>query len=102
MAPIDIGTINNQTDLLQTIPLTGTIFNITQSETSIINLSTTNITLDDQTTLINENNINNLPFLSNTIQLLNNNIDNNDNNNTSTVNTSSLTPTILFNNVSHQ
>lgn len=39
IAPIDLGTIQNASDILSTLPLTGTIINITHSDTSFINLS---------------------------------------------------------------
>lgn len=39
IAPISLGTIQNGSDILSTLPLTGTIINITHSDTSFINLS---------------------------------------------------------------
>lgn len=39
IAPINLGSIQNASDILNTLPLTGTIVNITHSDTSFINLS---------------------------------------------------------------
>lgn len=39
IAPVDLGSIQNASDILSTLPLTGTIVNITHSDTSFINLS---------------------------------------------------------------
>lgn len=39
IAPIHIGSIQNASDLFHTLPLTGTIVNISHSDTSFINLS---------------------------------------------------------------
>lgn len=39
IAPIALGSIQNASDILSTLPLTGTIINITHSDTSLINLS---------------------------------------------------------------
>lgn len=39
IAPISLGAIQNGSDILSTLPLTGTIINITHSDTSLINLS---------------------------------------------------------------
>lgn len=39
IAPISLGSIQNASDILSTLPLTGTIINITHSDTSLITLS---------------------------------------------------------------
>lgn len=39
IAPIELGSIQNASDILSTLQLTGTIVNITHSDTSFINLS---------------------------------------------------------------
>ncbi|XP_055372713.1 uncharacterized protein LOC129606414 [Condylostylus longicornis] len=44
IAPINIGAISNPSDLLSTLPLTGTIVNITHSDTAFFKLSTQNMT----------------------------------------------------------
>lgn len=44
IAPVDIGAFSNPAQLLQTLPITGTIVNITHSDTGYFQLSTSNLT----------------------------------------------------------
>lgn len=47
IAPVHIGAVSNISDILTSLPLTGSIVNITQSNTAIINLSSHNVTVEE-------------------------------------------------------
>jgi hypothetical protein len=70
IAPVHIGTIENPEDLLQTLPLTGTIFNISNSENPIVHLSTRNLTEAEQPTLISNVDFEDIPVVANSIPVL--------------------------------
>uniref|UniRef100_A0A1A9VHK2 DUF4794 domain-containing protein n=1 Tax=Glossina austeni TaxID=7395 RepID=A0A1A9VHK2_GLOAU len=55
IAPINIGAFSSAGELLQTLPLTGTIFNITQSDTAFYQLTATNISDSDKAYPVNAN-----------------------------------------------
>lgn len=56
LAPTHIGThnIEDLSSIVKSIPITGTIVNITESNTSFINLSRENVSLADQITHVND------------------------------------------------
>lgn len=65
IAPIDLGTIQNASDILSTLPLTGTIINITHSDTSFITLSH-RPSLTENGTILNPEDIARIPGLNGT------------------------------------
>lgn len=65
IAPIHIGSIQNASDILSTLPLTGTIINITHSDTSFINLSH-RPSITENGTILNINDIAKIPGLNGT------------------------------------
>lgn len=65
IAPFDIGTIQNATDVLSTLPLTGTIINITHSDTSFISLSH-RPTITENGTILNSDDIAKIPGINGT------------------------------------
>lgn len=69
IAPIDLGTIQNATDILSTLPLTGTIINITHSDTSFITLSH-RPSITENGTLLNPADIAKIPGLNGTSPIL--------------------------------
>ncbi|XP_055325217.1 uncharacterized protein LOC129579296 [Sitodiplosis mosellana] len=69
IAPIDLGTIQNATDILSTLPLTGTIVNITHSDTSFINLSH-RPSITENGTILNPADIAKIPGLNGTNPIL--------------------------------
>lgn len=69
IAPIDLGTIQNPTDILSTLPLTGTIINITHSDTSFINLSH-RPSITENGTILNPEDIAKIPGLNGTSPIL--------------------------------
>lgn len=68
LAPVHIGAqnVNDVSGILKSIPITGTIVNITESNTSYINLSRENVTLDDQLVHLNntDSDLAQLPILN--------------------------------------
>lgn len=70
IAPIELGSIQNATDILSTLPLTGTIINITHSDTSFITLNH-RPAINENGTILNPEDIKKIPGLkeSNTILL---------------------------------
>lgn len=69
IAPIDLGSIQNATDILNTLPLTGTIINITHSDTSFINLSH-RPSITENGTILNPDDIAKIPGLNGTNPIL--------------------------------
>lgn len=65
IAPIDIGAIQNASDILSTLPLTGTIINITHSDTSFISLSH-RPSMSENGTILNAEDIAKIPGLNGT------------------------------------
>lgn len=65
IAPIHIGAIQNASDILTTLPLTGTIINITHSDTSFINLSH-KPAINENGTILNAADIARIPGLNGT------------------------------------
>lgn len=65
IAPINLGSIQNASDILSTLPLTGTIVNITHSDTSFINLSH-RPSLTENGTILNPADIARIPGLNGT------------------------------------
>lgn len=65
IAPIDLGSIQNASDILSTLPLTGTIVNITHSDTSFINLSH-RPSINENGTILNPADIAKIPGLNGT------------------------------------
>ncbi|XP_055619504.1 uncharacterized protein LOC129764449 [Toxorhynchites rutilus septentrionalis] len=64
IAPVHIGAISNLTDLLTTLPITGTIVNITQTNSSFIELTRQNISdiSDPTSSIVNAADLANLPI----------------------------------------
>lgn len=69
IAPIHIGAIQNASDILTTLPLTGTIINITHSDTSFINLSH-KPAISENGTILNIHDIAKIPGLNGTNAVL--------------------------------
>lgn len=69
IAPIHIGAIQNASDILTTLPLTGTIINITHSDTSFINLSH-KPSISENGTILNIHDIAKIPGLNGTNAIL--------------------------------
>lgn len=69
IAPIDLGSIQNASDILSTLPLTGTIVNITHSDTSFINLSH-RPSITENGTILNAADIAKIPGLNGTNAIL--------------------------------
>lgn len=65
IAPISLGAIQNASDVLSTLPLTGTIINITHSDTSFINLSH-RPSVTENGTILNAEDIAKIPGLNGT------------------------------------
>lgn len=63
IAPIEIGAIQNATDVLSILPLTGTIINITHSDTSFIKLSH-RPSITENGTILNADDIAKIPGIS--------------------------------------
>ena len=61
ISPVNLGAFSNLQDIIQTLPITGAIMNITKSNTSYIELSTHNIT-NPSTLLDHPEDIVNLPI----------------------------------------
>lgn len=69
IAPIQLGAIQNASDILGTLPLTGTIINITHSDTSFINL-THKPSINENGTILNAEDIAKIPGLNTTNAIL--------------------------------
>lgn len=69
IAPIHIGAIQNASEILTTLPLTGTIINITHSDTSFINLSH-KPAISENGTILNIHDIAKIPRLNGTNAIL--------------------------------
>lgn len=69
IAPIALGSIQNASDILSTLPLTGTIINITHSDTSFINLSH-RPSINENGTILNAEDIAKIPGLNGTNAIL--------------------------------
>lgn len=69
IAPIQLGSIQNASDILSTLPLTGTIINITHSDTSFINL-THKPSINENGTILNAEDIAKIPGLNSTNAIL--------------------------------
>lgn len=70
IAPVHFGEIEDANDILKTLPLTGTIINITDSQDALINFSRHNISEEAEPTIIHHLNFNNIPVADNTIPVL--------------------------------
>ncbi|XP_055529959.1 uncharacterized protein LOC129721428 [Wyeomyia smithii] len=65
IAPVNLGAVSDLGDVLQTLPFTGTIVNITQTNSSYIELSKHNISsLEDTAQLVSVADLANLPIKS--------------------------------------
>lgn len=69
IAPIELGAIQNASDVLSTLPLTGTIINITHSDTSFINLSH-RPAISENGTILNAEDIAKIPGLNGTTAII--------------------------------
>lgn len=65
IAPIDLGSIQNASDILNTLPLTGTIINITHSDTSFITLNH-RPAINENGTILNPEDVKRIPGLNGT------------------------------------
>lgn len=66
IAPVHIGSVQNVGDVLQSLPFSATIVNITDSDTSFIHVSRENTTDDEQqVTLASDADLAQLPILNN-------------------------------------
>lgn len=65
ISPVNIGSVENAEDILKTLPFTGTIINITESDTSYITVNRENITeLQQQQIFSDDTNLSQLPILN--------------------------------------
>lgn len=68
IAPVHIGAVQDVSDVLKALPFTGTIVNITQSDTSYIHVNRENVTDDSQQITLHDNtNLSKLPILNNVL-----------------------------------
>uniref|UniRef100_A0A1L8DP23 Putative conserved secreted protein n=1 Tax=Nyssomyia neivai TaxID=330878 RepID=A0A1L8DP23_9DIPT len=69
IAPINIGAIDveHPEEILETLPITGTIVNITKSESSMFVINTSNVTFDQLNTYLDEDDLTKIPVVSNAI-----------------------------------
>jgi hypothetical protein len=70
IAPVDIGAVDDLSDVLKALPFSGTIVNITQSDTSFVHLSRENLTDIEQEVFVDGNNgtdLSKLPILNNVL-----------------------------------
>ena len=65
IAPVNIGAFSNPAELLQSLPLTGTIVNITHSETAYFKLTTNNLTKDEAPHVLKQGDIWKIPQIIN-------------------------------------
>lgn len=64
IAPINLGAFNSTDELLQTLPITGTIVNITHSDTAFFQLSKSNTSSEEVAHVLDSEEILNLPAVS--------------------------------------
>ena len=64
IAPINIGAFSSASELLQTLPLTGSIVNITHSDTAFYQLTRTNASDDEKPRIISSEEIASIPGAS--------------------------------------
>lgn len=57
IAPINIGAFSSASELLQTLPLTGSIVNITHSDTAFYKLTKSNVSDEEKPRIVNMENI---------------------------------------------
>lgn len=68
IAPVHIGAVQNINDALEALPFSGTIVNITHSDTSYLTVNRENATDEDQQTILNDNaDLAKLPILNNVL-----------------------------------
>ncbi|GAB0099177.1 uncharacterized protein DMENIID0001_150230 [Sergentomyia squamirostris] len=74
IAPIDLGAVdvNHPEDILETLPITGTIVNITKSESSMFIINTTNVSFDELNTYLEDDDLTKIPVISNVIPAVEN------------------------------
>ncbi|XP_055846339.1 uncharacterized protein LOC129912219 [Episyrphus balteatus] len=65
IAPVNIGAFSNPNELLNTLPLTGTIVNLTHSDTSYFQLSTHNISESEKPQVLTQEEIAQIPDAAN-------------------------------------
>lgn len=68
IAPVHIGAVQNIGEVLKSLPFSGTIVNITESDTSYIHVSRENVTQDEQEVhLSDDSDLSKLPILNNVL-----------------------------------
>lgn len=68
ISPVHIGAVHDISQVLESLPFSGTIINITESDTSFLHVSRENITeADQQVTLADDANLAELPILNNVL-----------------------------------
>lgn len=68
IAPVHIGAVQNVGDVLKSLPFSGTIVNITESDTSYIHVSRENVTQAEQEVhLDDDSDLSKLPILNNVL-----------------------------------
>lgn len=61
IAPVNIGAFSSTSDLLNTLPLTGSIVNITHSNTAFYQLTRSNVTEEDKPRIVQRDELAKLP-----------------------------------------
>ncbi|XP_037806506.1 uncharacterized protein LOC119600390 [Lucilia sericata] len=61
IAPVNIGAISSASELLQTLPLTGSIVNITHSDTAFYKLTKSNVSDEEKPRIVNMDEIASIP-----------------------------------------
>jgi len=64
IAPVNIGAFSSPEELLQTLPLTGSIVNITHSNTAFYKLTTSNVSSDEQPQVLTDSDLTKLPNIA--------------------------------------
>lgn len=64
IAPVNIGAFSSPYELLSTLPLTGSIVNITHSDTAFYRLTTSNISDAERPHIVDEKELNDLPHVA--------------------------------------
>lgn len=74
IAPVNVGAIDvdHPEDILETLPITGTIVNITKSESSMFVVNTQNVTFEELNTYLDEDDLTKIPVVSNVIPAIEN------------------------------
>lgn len=68
ISPVHIGAVQNVGDVLKSLPFTGTIVNITESDTSYIHVSRENVTDAEQEVILPDgSDLSKLPILNNVL-----------------------------------